>query len=153
MKPIKPIAFLVAVLMVVLGITLFLTVARASQEAPVKSNEDHGAMHLILSLEGPDLFHSYCASCHGADAKGAGPAAAALSAKVPDLTAISKRNGGIFPATRIESIISGDETIIAHGSREMPIWGPIFHQVERDRDFGNIRLRNLTKYIQSIQQK
>ncbi len=153
MKPIKPVAFLVAVLTVVLGITFFLTMAGASQESQVKSNEDHGAVHLIPSLEGIDLFRSYCASCHGADAKGAGPVTAALNTKVPDLTMISKSNGGVFPAKRIESVISGGETVIAHGSREMPIWGPIFHQVERDRDYGNIRLHNVTKYIESIQQK
>jgi hypothetical protein len=35
----------------------------------------------------------------------------------------------------------------------MPIWGAIFHQVERDRDFGEIRLQNLINYLESIQQK
>ena len=153
MKPIKIFALLVAGLAVVIGITLFLAVAGESQETQVKSQEDHGAVHLIPSLEGADLFRSYCASCHGADAKGGGPVPAALSAKVPDLTAISKRNGGTFPIKRIERVISGDETMTAHGSREMPIWGPIFHQVERDRDFGHVRLRNVTKYIESIQQQ
>ncbi len=153
MKPIKMFTFLAAALAVVIGITLFLAVAGKSQETQVKSQEDQGAVRLIPSLEGADLFHSYCASCHGADAKGSGPAAAALSAKVPDLTAISKHNGGVFPAKRIERVISGDEAIIAHGSREMPIWGPIFHQVEQDRDFGNVRLHDVTKYIESIQQK
>ena len=153
MKPIKIFALLVAGLAVVIGITLFLAVAEASQETQVKSQEDHGTVRLIPSLEGADLFRSYCASCHGADARGAGPAAAALSAKVPDLTAISKRNGGVFPTKRIERVISGDDAMIAHGSRDMPIWGPIFHQVERDHDFGHVRLRNVTKYIESIQQQ
>ncbi len=153
MKPIKIFGLLAVGLAVVIGITLFLAMAGESQETRVKSQEDQGAVRLIPSLEGADLFRSYCASCHGADAQGAGPVAAALSTKVPDLTAISKRNGGVFPSKRIELVISGDEAIIAHGSREMPVWGPIFHQVERDRDFGNVRLRNVTKYIESIQQK
>lgn len=43
--------------------------------------------------------------------------------------------------------------ISAHGSRDMPIWGPIFHQIEEDRDFGGIRLHNVTRYIEIIQQK
>ena len=45
----------------------------------------------------------------------------------------------------------GDEVLAAHGSREMPIWGPIFHQIEADVDRGNVRLENLVKYLESIQ--
>lgn len=151
MKRIKTFAVLAVGLAFVLG--SFLLKVGASQEGQVKSDGEHGAVHLLPSLEGPDIFRSYCASCHGADAKGGGPAAAALKTRVPDLTAISKRNGGAFPAKRVERVIAGDDTISAHGSREMPTWGPIFHQIERDRDYGNIRLRNVTKYIESIQQK
>jgi mono/diheme cytochrome c family protein len=33
----------------------------------------------------------------------------------------------------------------------MPIWGPIFHQIEADMDWGNVRLENLVKYLESIQ--
>jgi mono/diheme cytochrome c family protein len=33
----------------------------------------------------------------------------------------------------------------------MPIWGPIFHQVEADMDWGNVRLENLVNYLESIQ--
>jgi len=153
MKPIKALAFLVVVLAVALGVIFFFSAVASSQESQVKPNENHGVVHLIPSLEGADLFRSYCASCHGADARGGGPAAAALSVKVPDLTMISKRNGGAFPAARIERVISGDQIMAAHGSREMPVWGPIFHQIERDRDYGNVRMHNVTKYIESIQQK
>jgi len=108
---------------------------------------------LIHSLQGPDLYHAYCASCHGADAQGSGPAAPALNTRVPDLTTIAQRNGGVFPAERVRKIITGDETLVAHGSQDMPIWGPIFHQVEEDRDYGSVRLQNLTSYVQSLQKK
>ena len=121
----------------------------AHQEGmPAQSN-----MQLIHSLEGRDLFRAYCASCHGIDAHGDGPAALALKGKVPDLTLISKRNHGTFPPDRVSRIVSGEETRIAHGSREMPIWGPIFHQVEADQDWGNVRLQNLTRYLESIQKR
>jgi hypothetical protein len=50
-------------------------------------------------------------------------------------------------------MIAGDEVVAAHGSRAMPVWGPIFHQIERDRDYGNIRLQNITKYVESIQRQ
>jgi mono/diheme cytochrome c family protein len=108
-------------------------------------------INLIHSLNGPDLYRGYCASCHGAQGKGDGPVAPALNSKVPDLTTIAQRNGGVFPAALVNKIISGDQIILAHGSREMPVWGPIFHQVQEDRDYGEVRLQNLTNYLKSIQ--
>jgi mono/diheme cytochrome c family protein len=106
---------------------------------------------LIYSIKGPDLFRSYCAACHGPDAKGGGPAAPALKATVPDLTLLAKNNGNRFPGTRVVKIIAGDQIVVSHGSREMPIWGPVFHRIESDQDFGNVRITNLTKYLESIQ--
>jgi len=116
---------------------------------PGASNQELPA--LIRSVKGPDLFREYCAPCHGADAKGNGPAASALKAKVPDLTLLAKRNGGTFPAAQVRKTVTGDSMVQAHGSREMPVWGPIFHQVEEDVDRGNVRIDNLVKYLASIQ--
>jgi mono/diheme cytochrome c family protein len=56
---------------------------------------------LIRSIKGPDLFRAYCASCHGLDAKGTGPVAPSLKAKVPDLTLPEKNNRGQYPAARV----------------------------------------------------
>lgn len=106
---------------------------------------------LIRSVKGSDLFRAYCASCHGLDGKGSGPAAASLKLKVADLTVLAKNNGGRFPDARVRKVIMGDDVIASHGSREMPVWGPIFHQIEEDVDRGNVRLDNLVKYIESIQ--
>jgi len=108
---------------------------------------------LIESLKGPELFRAHCSPCHGSDGKGGGPVASVLNSTVPDLTTIQKRNGGIFPEERVRKVILGDDAMVAHGSREMPIWGPIFHQVERDRDYGNVRMKNLIEYLKSIQEK
>src|SRR5512146_2986407 len=126
---------------------------QATAQEPTTQVQQREFERLIPSLKGPDLFRAYCAPCHGADGKGGGPVAPALKNKLPDLTTISRRNGGIFPARRVEEIIGGDEIIVGHGSREMPIWGPIFHQVENDRDYGNIRLKNLVEYLKSMQQQ
>ena len=120
-----------------------------SQSAPAEPNQP--LPELIQSLEGPDLFRTYCAPCHGLDAKGGGPAAPALKARVPDLTLLSQNNGGRFPSARVRETISGDRLAESHGSREMPVWGPIFHQVEADTDWGNVRLENLVKFLESIQ--
>ena len=109
---------------------------------------------LIESLEGREMFRAYCAACHGTDAKGGGPAASSLKTTPPDLTRIAQRRGGNFPAQQVERIITGEETSpAAHGSREMPIWGPIFGQIQRDQDLGKVRVRNLAKYLESLQMK
>jgi mono/diheme cytochrome c family protein len=107
---------------------------------------------LIESLEGPDLYRAYCASCHGLDAKGNGPVAPSLGSKPSDLTRISARNGGQFPLLKIQQIIGGQAAVaVSHGNREMPVWGPIFSQVARDQDFGTLRIYNLAKYLESLQ--
>ncbi len=142
-------ACFVAVPALVLGVSM----TASLQEPAAKPQDDQQMRPLIASVEGPDLYRSYCASCHGREATGQGPAAPALKSPVPDLTIIAHRNGGIFPKDRIRKIIAGDDTLISHGSREMPVWGPVFHQVERDRDWGNVRLENLATYIESIQKK
>jgi mono/diheme cytochrome c family protein len=129
------------------GVVL-LAAGKQSQTAP---NSGEQSTPLIRSVKGPDLFRAYCASCHGLDTKGAGPAASALKAKLPDLTLLSRKNQGRFPAARARAVITGEQVVAAHGSREMPIWGPIFHQVEADEDWGNVRLDNLMKYLESIQ--
>jgi cytochrome c len=68
-------------------------------------------------------FLSACAGCHGPDGKGGGPATAKLKVKPPDLTALAKRNGGIFPVKAVYELIDGRAKNAAHGGGEMPIWG------------------------------
>ncbi len=106
------------------------------------------------TVEGPKIFQYHCAACHGVDGRGNGPASVALKHPVPDLTLISRRTGGKFPYKRVREIIEGIEPgLVAHGDREMPIWGPIFHEVESDQDWGEVRLDAITKHMESIQQK
>ena len=83
--------------------------------------------------------------------QGHGPAAASLKVKVPDLTLLQVNNRGKFPADFVRKTIEGENALIPHGSREMPVWGPIFHQIEVDVDRGNVRVENLVKYLESIQ--
>jgi mono/diheme cytochrome c family protein len=46
--------------------------------------------HVIPALDGPTLFMTYCAVCHGRAADGRGPMAPILKTAVPDLTKIAK---------------------------------------------------------------
>lgn len=109
---------------------------------------------LIDSIRGDHLFRAYCASCHGSEAKGNGPLAAWLKVQPPDLTRIAARNGGQFPLERVDGIISGEEALPGgHGTRAMPVWGPVFSKVTRDQDLGKVRIDNLARYLRDIQAK
>jgi mono/diheme cytochrome c family protein len=108
--------------------------------------------NLIDSLQGPPLYGAYCAVCHGKDGKGGGPMAKSLKVKPPDLTKTAARNGGTFPRERVQKILSSDEPLPdGHGTREMPVWGPVFFRVVWDRDLGPVRVYNLTKYLEKMQ--
>jgi mono/diheme cytochrome c family protein len=121
--------------------------------APVYA-QNSPQMPRLVPIDGSQIFHNHCAACHGNDGRGSGPATASLKHKVPDLTSIARKNGGTFPRHRVKTYIAGTEDIpSAHGSREMPIWGPIFHDFEWDQDLGEVRLQNITDYLESLQQK
>ena len=116
--------------------------------------EQDQSARLINSLQGAELYKAYCAVCHGSDAKGNGPMSKSLRSTPSDLTRIAARNGGSFPLVRVRSVISGEEALGAgHGTREMPVWGPIFSQVGQDQDFGRVRIDNLARYLESLQTK
>jgi mono/diheme cytochrome c family protein len=66
-------------------------------------------------------FDNKCAVCHGVDGKGGGPYADQLKHKLPDLTTMASRNGGVFPVNRTYEIIEGAGK--GHGTRAMPVWG------------------------------
>ena len=75
------------------------------------------------AYSGAELFGRFCASCHGEEGRGDGPVAATMSVPVPDLTREAARNGGTFPAARLAEIIDGRSPVVAHGARQMPVWG------------------------------
>ncbi|HZP49030.1 MAG TPA: c-type cytochrome [Vicinamibacterales bacterium] len=106
----------------------------------------------IASVQGADTFKAYCASCHGPEAKGNGPAAKALAKAPADLTTIAKRHGGAFSTTDIEYAIRGSNEMVSHGSREMPVWGPVFDAINgNDKAVVQLRVTNLVNYLKSIQ--
>ena len=110
---------------------------------------------VIPSLYGRDLFEFYCATCHGRDGKGGGPAAPALKMPPPDLTTIARRSGGVFPKAQVTAVITGEQEqpVPAHGSKDMPIWGPIFRGLDPNDTMNTVRVNNIVGYIESIQAK
>lgn len=106
---------------------------------------------LPTSVAGKDSFDAYCASCHGVRGSGDGPVAAALKSRPADLTALARRNNGSYPRERVLAFVAGTgRTLAAHGTTEMPIWGPIFLAFESDAVVRQ-RLQNVVDYIESIQ--
>jgi hypothetical protein len=53
--------------------------------------------------------------------KGNGPLSAELKSKPANLT--GQENGGVFPLNAVFETIYGLKVIVAHGTRDMPIWG------------------------------
>lgn len=103
---------------------------------------------------GKQMFNAYCASCHGVNGKGDGPAAAALKTAPADLTILAQSNGGKFPSMKVSSVLNGTADLTAHGSKEMPVWGPIFfHMGGGSSGQQQQRVVNLTKYVESLQAK
>ena len=106
---------------------------------------------------GSAIYQERCASCHGADAKGNGPVAQVLKVAPPDLTGISRRNGGTFPAARVVKIITSGDDMAAHGTRMMPVWGTIFSYKGGGGRRGGLYSRSavveLKRYLEALQEK
>jgi len=100
---------------------------------------------------GQQMFKDYCAACHGAGGKGDGPAADLLKTAPPDLTALAKNNGGKFPADHFVAALHFGTEGHAHGTIDMPVWGPLFSK--ENKDLTQLRISNLESYVESIQQK
>ena len=77
--------------------------------------------------------------------------ASALRTRPADLTALAQRNDGRFPRERVRDFVTGSgRQPAAHGTTEMPIWGPLFRAFETDARVRE-RIENLLTYIDSIQ--
>jgi len=104
--------------------------------------------------DGKQMFTSYCAPCHGADGKGNGPAARALKTQPTNLTTLARLNHGKYPDTHVISVLQFGTGITAHGSTEMPVWGPILSRMNAaNSQARELRLGNLSRYLEKIQVK
>jgi mono/diheme cytochrome c family protein len=103
---------------------------------------------------GEAMYKQFCAACHGTHAQGNGPAASMLKTQAPDLTTLAKRHGGKFPYDYVSSVLRFGPGTTAHGSSDMPTWGPIFRTIDKDSEHAaQDRIRNLVDYLASLQRK
>lgn len=137
---------------VVVSSVLLLVVFHGNDQDKPATNKAKAETAAVAS--GKRTYVEYCAACHGADGRGMGPAASALKTPPPDLTTLARRHNGKFPDEYVAGIVRFGKPIVAHGSAEMPVWGPIFGL----RDNGNEtalrrRIRNLCDYLATLQEK
>jgi mono/diheme cytochrome c family protein len=136
-----------------LGASAQTTPAAASPQA-AKPEIKHVPATYTSPTTGKEMYNAYCASCHGVDGRADGPAAPALKVPPTNLTMLAVKNAGAFPEAHVAAVIQGTAMTTAHGSKDMPVWGPIFltmgsHSVAQVQ----LRVRNLTSYLESIQVK
>ncbi|MCA0955019.1 c-type cytochrome [Mameliella sediminis] len=107
--------------------------------------------------DGRGLFMENCAICHGADGKGNGQMARAMTPPPQNLTLIKVRNGDVFPRAKVMSIIDG----YARSDRSaswMPEFGELLEGDLVPYDSGDgkptptpRKLVALAEYLESIQ--
>jgi mono/diheme cytochrome c family protein len=148
-----PIKKLILIVPALIAFNFTATAQDQTQEQP-KTTIQHATIKPTSSASGKEMYASYCAVCHGTDGKGGGPAASALKTAPADLTMLSKNNGGKFPALKVSSILRGTSDLPAHGSNEMPVWGPLFRGISGGHE-GEVqqRVANLAQYVETLQAK
>lgn len=105
--------------------------------------------------KGPAVFKTYCAVCHGVDARGDGPLAEDLRHAPADLTTLAKRNAGKFDPARVHRMIDGRDPIKGHGGPDMPIWGDAFKRSSEKYDEKAVKARidALVEHLKTLQRQ
>jgi mono/diheme cytochrome c family protein len=131
---------------------LLLIVIAASANDKLAANEPPAETAAVAS--GKQSYLEYCAACHGADGRGMGPAASALKTPPADLTTLTKRHEGKFPDDYVATIVRFGSPIPAHGSSDMPVWGPVFGLRDNGSELAvRRRIKNLCAYLATLQEK
>ncbi len=127
-----------------LAATLVLTTGLAAA-----NGQDDGG----VEMSGPALFKSYCASCHGADAKGDGPVAHLLAYRPADLTQVAARDRGRFDRRKVHRIIDGRDPVKGRGGPDMPLWGDAFKLAGGSYSDAEVdqRIESLVEYLEALQ--
>ena len=142
---------LFAIKMVIVGVALAVPQGFAY---PQSTSQQKEPVRRADITSGKKIFANYCASCHGIDGKGNGPAAAALKPAPTDLTTLAKANEGKYPAGFVSAVLKFGRNPAAHGSSEMPVWGSRFKMIDPSQDpTGQHHVDDVVAYIGSLQGK
>ena len=121
---------------------------------PQEKREQKAVARQASLTSGKETFLKYCASCHGETGTGNGPVAVALKPPPSDLTMVSKRHEGKYPAGYIAAVLKFGRSLASHGSDEMPVWGARFRELDPARDqTGQQHIDDVVAYIASLQTK
>ncbi len=145
---------------IIVGLTLASLVGLAEVAPPgFGSAAAQAAERAVTPFDrGFPAYQRYCQSCHGEWGKGDGRVAKWLKVPPADLTTLSARNGGKFPAERAHEVIDGRAEVKVHGSREMPIWGTAFlstlqptYSELTDEERATEKINELVLFLKTIQ--
>jgi mono/diheme cytochrome c family protein len=134
-----------------LGLALLTGVSIAR---PQGTSEQKPVARRTSATSGKEIFVKYCASCHGTDGAGSGPAAAATKTPPPDLTTLARRHECKYPAGYVGALLKFGHSLASHGSENMPVWGLRFKDLDPVRDpTGQQHIDDVVACIASIQAK
>jgi mono/diheme cytochrome c family protein len=126
-----------------------LTISATGASAALRNADDFPS--------GQQIFQDHCATCHGTDGMGNGPMAQELKTPPADLTKISVRAGGTFPAARVVEIMRYGGNVAGHGSQDMPVWGKVLSSEggggKGGAAFSRRAVIELKRYLETIQKK
>jgi mono/diheme cytochrome c family protein len=142
---------MIKIKMILLGGALVTTVVVGETQS---KKEQKPAPKQASIASGQATFLKYCASCHGKDAKGDGPAAFVLRTPAPDLTTLSKRHENKYPGGYVSAVLTFGKSLASHGSEDMPIWGSRFKTIDPVHDpTGQQHIDDVSAYLGSLQAK
>jgi hypothetical protein len=105
--------------------------------------------------DGPALYRSYCASCHGLSGRGNGPMVEFLRVPPTNLTLLSRIHGGTFNEEAVAQAIDGRRRIGSHGPSDMPVWGDAFSSslAQGGPEALRARVRAIVRHLESLQER
>ena len=130
-------------------------VTALAMATPSRVSAQQTSEAILGGSDGGSIFRTYCASCHGTEAKGDGPLADNLRIRPPDLTLLAKRNKGAFDADIVHRIIDGRQAVKGHGGPDMPVWGDAFKRSGEGFSEKAVKARidAIVEHLKSVQAK
>ena len=136
----------------IVSIALLLVTSLVSGESGQRGGRADAPAEVLES--GAETYAFHCASCHGPKGRGDGPVASSLRRRPSDLATTARRHGGRFPRNEMMDFVLGrGRRVDAHGTREMPVWGPLFRELNPFDSRVDVRATRLINYLESIQIK